>query len=78
MANKITIYAQVQKARSAVAFRACSINKNPPKDLPSSSCRSEAFKEALSDDIDWDTQEMESDSARTTTITEAKVIPEGI
>jgi hypothetical protein len=37
----------------------------------------EACKKALSDDIDWDTQEMDCDSARATTITEAKVIPEG-
>jgi hypothetical protein len=37
----------------------------------------EACKKAVSDDIDWDTQEMDCDSARATTITEAKVIPEG-
>ena len=30
-----------------------------------------------SSDLDWDTQEMDCDSARATTITEAKVIPEG-
>ena len=32
---------------------------------------------AVSDDIAWDTQEMDSDNARATTVTEAKVIPEG-
>jgi hypothetical protein len=37
----------------------------------------EACKKGISDDIDWDTQEMDCDSARATTITEAKVIPEG-
>src|SRR6266446_6885352 len=37
----------------------------------------EACKQGISDDIDWDTQEMDCDSARATTITEAKVIPEG-
>src|SRR5260370_41791615 len=37
----------------------------------------EACKKAISDDIDWDTQEMDSDSARATTITEAKMVPEG-
>ena len=37
----------------------------------------EACKKAISDDIDWDTQEMDSDSARTTTITAAKIVPEG-
>jgi hypothetical protein len=37
----------------------------------------EACQKAISDDIDWDTQEMDCDSARATTITEAKVIPEG-
>jgi hypothetical protein len=37
----------------------------------------EACEKADSDDIDWDTQEMDCDSARATTITEAKVIPEG-
>jgi hypothetical protein len=36
-----------------------------------------ACKGAISDDIDWDTQEMDSDSARATTITNAKVTPEG-
>ena len=34
-------------------------------------------RRAVSDDIDWDTQEMDSDSARATTITEAKMVPEG-
>jgi hypothetical protein len=37
----------------------------------------EACRKAISDDIDWDTQEMDCDSARATTITEAKVIPDG-
>ena len=37
----------------------------------------EACKKGISDDIDWDTQEMDSDSARATTITEAKIVPEG-
>ena len=37
----------------------------------------EACKKAISDDMDWDTQEMDSDSARATTITEAKMVPEG-
>jgi hypothetical protein len=32
---------------------------------------------AVTDDIAWDTQEMDSDNARKTTITEAKVIPTG-
>ena len=36
----------------------------------------EACKKAISDDIDWDSQEMDCDSARATTITNAKVIPE--
>ena len=36
-----------------------------------------ACKKSVSDEIDWNTQEMDSDSARATTITEAKVIPEG-
>jgi hypothetical protein len=36
----------------------------------------EACKKGISDDIDWDTQEMDSDGARATTITNAKVIPE--
>jgi len=34
----------------------------------------EACKNGISDDIDWDTQEMDSDNARQTTITNAKVI----
>jgi len=37
----------------------------------------EACKKAISDDTDWDTQEMDCDSARATTITAAKVVPEG-
>ena len=36
-----------------------------------------ACKMAVSDDIDWDTPEMDCDSARATTITEAKVISDG-
>ena len=36
----------------------------------------EACKKAISDDTDWDTQEMDCDSARATTITAAKVVPE--
>ena len=36
-----------------------------------------ACQKAVSDDISWDTQEMDSDNARATTITEAKVIPDG-
>jgi hypothetical protein len=36
-----------------------------------------ACEKAVSDDISWDSQEMDSDHARATTITEAKVIPEG-
>ena len=37
----------------------------------------EACKQAITDDIDWDTQEMDSDGARTTTITGAKLVPDG-
>ena len=37
----------------------------------------EACTKAISDDNDWDTQEMDCDSARATTITAAKVVPEG-
>jgi hypothetical protein len=37
-----------------------------------------ACKKAISDDIDWDTQEMDCDSARATTLTAAKVVPEGL
>ena len=36
-----------------------------------------ACNKGISDDIDWDTQEMDCDSARATTITEAKIVPEG-
>ena len=36
----------------------------------------EACAEAVGPEHDWDTQEMDSDSARATTITNAKVIPE--
>ena len=34
-----------------------------------------ACTKAISDDIDWDTQEMDCDSARATTITAAKTWP---
>ena len=37
----------------------------------------DACKKGISDDIDWDTQEMDCDSARATTITAVKVVPEG-
>ena len=37
----------------------------------------EACKKGISDDIDWDTQEMDCDSARATTISAAKIVPEG-
>src|SRR5262245_1715955 len=37
----------------------------------------EACEKGISDDIDWDTQEMDSDGARATTITNAKMIPDG-
>jgi hypothetical protein len=37
----------------------------------------ETCKKGISDDIDWDTQEMDCDSARATTITEAKMVPDG-
>jgi hypothetical protein len=36
----------------------------------------EACKRGISDDIDWDTQEMDSDGARKTTLTFAKIVPE--
>jgi hypothetical protein len=35
-----------------------------------------ACEMAVSDDIDWDTQEMDCDGARKTTITNTKVIPD--
>jgi hypothetical protein len=38
----------------------------------------EACKLAASDDIDWETQEMDSDNARKTTLTIAKVIPDAL
>src|SRR6266852_9573878 len=38
----------------------------------------EACKNGISDDIHWDTQEMDSDGARRTTITNAKVIPDAL
>jgi hypothetical protein len=37
----------------------------------------EACKQAITDDIGWDTQEMDSDNARQTTITGAKLVPDG-
>ena len=37
----------------------------------------EACKKSISDDIDWDTQEMDSDGARRTTLTGAKLVPDG-
>ena len=37
----------------------------------------EACKKGINDDIDWDTQEMDSDGARATTITGAKLVPDG-
>src|ERR1700694_5576471 len=37
----------------------------------------EACKKGISDDIDWDTQEMDSDGARATTLTGAKLVPDG-
>ena len=37
----------------------------------------EACKKGISDDIDWDTQEMDCDSARASTISAAKIVPEG-
>ena len=36
-----------------------------------------ACEKAVSDDIAWDTQEMDCDNARATTLTEAKVVPDG-
>jgi hypothetical protein len=36
----------------------------------------EACKKGISDDINWDTQEMDNDNARQTTITNVKVIPD--
>jgi hypothetical protein len=35
-----------------------------------------ACEKAISDDIDWDSQEMDSDGARKTTLTFAKIVPE--
>jgi len=37
----------------------------------------EACTKGISDDIGWDAQEMDSDGARTTTITGAKLVPDG-
>ncbi|MGA8760284.1 MAG: hypothetical protein WB611_28985 [Stellaceae bacterium] len=37
----------------------------------------EACDMAMSDDISWDSQEMDCDNARATTLTDAKAIPEG-
>ena len=36
-----------------------------------------ACNKGISDDIDWDSQEMDCDSARATTITAVKNVPEG-
>ena len=37
----------------------------------------EACKKSINDDIDWDTQEMDSDGARSTTLTGAELVPDG-
>ena len=37
----------------------------------------EACEKGISDDVDWDTQEMDCDGARRATITGAKVVPDG-
>jgi hypothetical protein len=37
----------------------------------------DACKKGISDDIDWDTQEMDCDNARAITLTNAKMIPDG-
>jgi hypothetical protein len=37
----------------------------------------EACKKGISDDIDWDFQQMDCDRTRATTITAVKVVPEG-
>ena len=37
----------------------------------------EACKTGTSDDIDWETQEMDSHGARRTTITSVKLVPDG-
>ena len=37
----------------------------------------EACTKGISDDIHWDSQEMDCDSARATTITAAKIVPKG-
>src|SRR6201987_4988546 len=37
----------------------------------------EACEQGISDDINWDSQEMDCDSARATTITAAKAVPAG-
>src|SRR5438445_1232209 len=37
----------------------------------------EAYKKGISDDLDWDTQEMDCDGARRTTITSVKLVPDG-
>jgi hypothetical protein len=38
----------------------------------------EACRKGISDDIDWDTQEMDCDGARKTTLTFVKEIPAGL
>ena len=37
----------------------------------------EACKKGISDDVDWDTQEMDCNGTRRTTITSVKVVPDG-
>ena len=37
----------------------------------------EACKKGISDDVDWDTQEMDCDGARRTTLTSVKLVPDG-
>jgi hypothetical protein len=37
----------------------------------------EACKKGMSDDIEWDSQEMDCDNARGSTITEVKIVPDG-
>ena len=37
----------------------------------------EACKKGISDDVDWDTQEMDCDGPRRTTLTGAKLVPDG-
>src|ERR1700738_2963555 len=37
----------------------------------------EACRKGISDDVDWDTQEMDCDGARRTTISSVKLVPDG-